>query len=250
MGNYSISLITLTLNSEKNIQACIESVKTQTHKPDQYIIKDGGSNDDTLSLISSLIDDVEIYQQKDNGIYSGLNQALGKVTCDLVMLLHSDDVLHDATVISNIVEHFNKSNCDVVFGDIEILHPETRRRLRYWRSSPFRKRRLIFGWMPAHTSLVMRKSIFEELGGFDESYEISGDYDHILRVFSRDDLKFDYLPRLITSMQAGGTSNRNFASFVLKWKEDIRAAGQLSYFPFFTVFLKKFRKVMQLFVRK
>jgi len=249
MKNFSISVITLTLNSEQNIRDCIVSVTTQTHQVDQHLIKDGGSTDHTLKVITELTDNIEVYQDKDSGIYSALNQALSEVRCDLVLLLHSDDALYDARVISDIIECFNLTNCDVMYGDVEIIHPETRQCLRYWRSSPFRRSRLFFGWMPAHTSLVMKKSVFDEIGDFDESYMISGDYDYVLRVFSRDDLAFEYLPRAITIMQAGGLSNRNFASFKLKWREDIRAARQLSSFPYLTVFFKRLRKLPQLFAK-
>ena len=77
-------------------------------------------------------------------------------------------------------------------------------------------------------------------------YKISGDYDYVLRVFSRHDFVIEYLPRVITTMKADGASNRNFNSFKVKLREDILAARQLNTFAPLTVLFKKIRKLPQL----
>lgn len=248
MSNLKVTVVTLTLNSEKYLAECIGSVLSQTYKIHQYIIKDGVSTDGTISLARSISSSIQVIQKKDNGIYSAFNQSLKEVTGDITIFVHADDMLADNAVISDIVNRFVSTDCDVVFGDIEIINPENKKVVRYWRSSNFQYWKLYFGWMPPHTALAIKNSTFQKVGKFDESFQISGDYDYILRLFTRDDLNFQYIPRLITKMRAGGSSNKNIRSFIVKFIEDYRIAKKFVKTPFVMVLCKKIRKITQFVV--
>ena len=54
MRNNKLSLIVTVLNEEKYIGKLIDSVAIQSKIPDEIIIVDGGSTDNTLSVISNL----------------------------------------------------------------------------------------------------------------------------------------------------------------------------------------------------
>lgn len=245
MGKLKVTVITLTLNSEKYLTECISSVLAQTYTIHQYILKDGLSTDGTISLAKSISGSIQIVQKSDSGIYSAFNQSIKEVSGDVTIFIHADDMLADETVVTDIIKCFETTECDVVFGDIEIINPENKKLIRYWRSSKFKYWKLFFGWMPPHTSLAIKSSVFQKVGEFDESYEISGDYDYIIRLFSRDDLRFEYLPRLITKMRAGGSSNKDFRSFIVKFIEDYKIAKKLTKFPFFLIVCKRVRKIWQ-----
>ena len=47
-----VSIITVSLNSEKTIEKTINSVISQDHKNIEYIIIDGGSKDNTLKIVN------------------------------------------------------------------------------------------------------------------------------------------------------------------------------------------------------
>ena len=49
--------------------------------------------------------------------------------------------------------------------------------------------------MPPHTTLFIRKSLLKDVGYYDENLKISGDYDFIIRLFKKNDLKIFYLNR-------------------------------------------------------
>ena len=43
--------------------------------------------------------------------------------------------------------------------------------------------------MPPHTALFFKKYLLNDIGYYDENFKISSDYDFIIRLFKKDDLK-------------------------------------------------------------
>ena len=242
-----ISLVTLTFNSEKTVEKTIKSVLSQSRLPDQFIIKDGCSTDTTKEVIMNTNFSGQFFMERDNGIYDGLNQALKKCTGDIIIFLHSDDVFFDDSVVEEIEQKFVTTDCDVLYGDLHIVTADKAQNvIRYWKPGFFKRWKLIFGWMPPHTSTVMKASVYEKVGDFNVNYRISGDYEHLLRVLKRKDIKVKYLPKVFTVMREGGASNSGLRSFQTKIIEDYRAAKQLSRLPILTIICKRLQKVTQL----
>jgi glycosyltransferase len=221
----NISIITATYNSAETIQETIESVLSQNDCDIEYVVVDGQSNDGTLDIIkkneSRFNGRMQWISEPDKGIYDALNKGIRLVTGDIIGFLHSDDVFASPSVINTIQEVFEKTNADVVYGDLIYVDQKNPEKvLRYWRSQPFSSSLLLRGWMPAHPTVFMKKEIYEQHGGFDLSFSISADYDFLLRVFQDNSLRSVYLPQVITKMRLGGTSNKTIRNIVIKSKED------------------------------
>jgi glycosyltransferase len=221
----NISIITATYNSAETIQETIESVLSQNDCDIEYVVVDGQSNDGTLDIIkkneSRFNGRMQWISEPDKGIYDALNKGIRLVTGDIIGFLHSDDVFASPSVINTIQEVFEKTNADVVYGDLIYVDQKNPEKvLRYWRSQPFSSSLLLRGWMPAHPTVFMKKEIYEQHGGFDLSFSISADYDFLLRVFQDNSLRSVYLPQVITKMRVGGTSNKTIRNIVIKSKED------------------------------
>ena len=102
-----ISIITVCFNSGATIRDTIESVRDQTHNNIEYIVVDGGSSDETLSIVSEYTNLVsKLITEPDQGIYDAMNKGLGVATGDVVGIINSDDVLYDSGVIARIAEAF------------------------------------------------------------------------------------------------------------------------------------------------
>ena len=70
-----ISIVTLTNNSDKNIQRCIDSIKNQTYKNVEHIIIDNLSTDNTIQIAKSNTDyNQKFISENDKGIYDGWNR--------------------------------------------------------------------------------------------------------------------------------------------------------------------------------
>ena len=76
------SIIIPTFNREKFIGRCLRSILDQSLKDLEVIIVDGGSNDDTLNIISEYQNDTRIkfYIEQGINIHDGFLSALNKST--------------------------------------------------------------------------------------------------------------------------------------------------------------------------
>ena len=246
-----VSIITATYNSAKTISDTLNSIINQSYLDIELVIVDGASKDNTLEVINSLLFNTNrekvIVSESDKGLYDALNKGLSLASGDIIGFLHSDDIFASDKTLYNIMHVFMSSNPDVIYGDIEILkNIDDLRPKRKWISRKFDSSLLALGWMPAHTSMFVKSSLYLEFGVFDTSFSISGDYEFILRIFKNRELKSYYLPETLIKMLHGGASTKNFRSFVLKSIEDLRALKiNKIRFPFLVLSAKKISKITQ-----
>jgi glycosyltransferase len=115
-----------------------------------------------------------------------------------------------------------------------------------WAAGEFSQQKLKYGWMPPHPTVFLRKSVYENIGGFDLRFRISSDYDLILRAFTSSDFKSKYIPQLMVQMLLGGLSNRSWKNIGIKMVEDysIMIKNQLPAMP--ALILKNASKCNQL----
>lgn len=248
-----VTLITATYNSGASIKSCLDSVVSQDYDDFEYLIIDGKSSDDTLSIVKDYQQKysyIKLISEKDQGIYDALNKGVVLSKGDVIGFVHSDDLLASKTVISEIVSTLKNKALDGVYGDLEYVRKEdTAKVVRFWRSRSFNSKLLSKGWMPAHPTLFLKKEVYEKYGKFNLTYKISADYDFMLRVLKDDSLKFGYLPKVITKMRIGGASNGSINNIIKKTKEDYRAIRSNHIGGWFSILIKNTSKIKQLFIR-
>ena len=210
------------------------------------------SFDNTISIIKDFKQEkIKLISEKDEGIYDALNKGIRLANGDIIGFLHSDDYFACDNIISDIVEKFNDTLCHGLYGNLQYVDKSnTLKVIRNWESSRFFLKLLKKGWMPPHPTLFLRSSICEEVGHFNTNYKISADYDFILRVFKRESLDFEYLPKVITKMRIGGESNRSLSNILHKIKEDYIIIKNNNIGGFITLILKNTSKIKQFFNTK
>lgn len=248
-----VTLITATYNSGASIKTCLDSVVSQDYDVFEYLIIDGKSSDETLSIVEDYQKKyfyIKLISEKDEGIYDALNKGVLLATGDVIGFVHSDDLLASKTVISEIVATLKNEKLDGVYGDLEYVRKEdTSKVVRFWKSRSFNSKLLSKGWMPAHPTLFLKKEVYEKHGFFNLGYKISADYDFMLRILKDDSLKFGYLPKVITKMRVGGASNGSINNIINKTKEDYRAIRSNQIGGWFSILIKNTSKIKQLFIR-
>lgn len=244
-----VSVITATWNSQDTIGETISSLKGQSYNDIEHIIIDGLSSDRTLEIVGSEpLMDTKIISEQDNGIYHALNKGIDLASGDVIGFLHSDDVLGGPDTITNIVALLNSPNCNAVYGDLEYVYRSSLdRTFRYWKSCEFEPRLLRVGWMPPHPTFFMEKSLYVDLGKFDDNFKISGDYDSMLRYFLSGKLYPAYLPQVICKMRLGGASNKSVSNIAIKMYEDFSIMKRHGLSPIYGLAAKNFSKIKQFF---
>ena len=202
-----ISIITVCYNSSKTILENIISVNNQTYSNVQHVFVDGKSSDNTVHIIRSNSRRQNIVvSEEDNGIYDAMNKGIKLTTGDIIGILNSDDIYPSDEIILNVVSKFQKTKCDVLYGNIN-FRSKKGEIIRTWNSSSYQKGSFSDGWHPPHPSLFVKKSVYDSCGLFDTDLKIAADFEFMLKVFEKNDFKISYLNETLVSMLVGGKSN-------------------------------------------
>lgn len=165
-----LSVITATYNSEKTLQACLNSVAQQTAVANiEHIIVDGRSTDTTLAIIASYPHISQVVSAKDRGIYHAFNRGIGLATGDIVYFLNSDDALFDTNVIADVLAAMS-SQLDYYCGTIFCFDSMTGE--SYFSAS---RQNDPVNFKPRHQAFFCRRQLFTQLGPFNECLTIAAD---------------------------------------------------------------------------
>lgn len=242
-----VSVITATYNSALTISETLKSLEQQTYQDIEYIVIDGASTDNTLTIVRNESTRViKIISEPDSGIYDALNKGILAATGDVVGFLHSDDVFASVDSVQQIVDAFVQDNKDAVYGDLQYVSAiDSSKVIRLWKSGQYSRNKLKRGWMPPHPTFYMKRECYERLGIFDLRYRIAGDYDSLLRYLWGGNVSMSYCEHVLIKMRVGGASNRSFKNIWLKSCEDNRALKNSGLAVLPALFWKNFSKIPQ-----
>ncbi len=223
-----ISIITASYNSVSTLANAMESVLHQTYTDWEYIIVDGGSTDGTVDLIKKYEPQfggkLKWTSEPDHGIYDAMNKGISRATGDVVGILNSDDYFTSEDVLSVVASVLSDNRLDAVYGDIHFIHDgKPNKVVRYYSSRHFRPFWLRFGFMPAHPSFYVRRSVYEKAGLYNTAYKIGSDFEMMVRLFRKHHISYKYLPKDFVTMRTGGMSTKNLSSRRTLLREDVLA---------------------------
>ncbi len=244
------SIITVTYNSAATLEDTIRSVAAQDFPGREHIIIDGGSTDGTLEIIGRYrVHISKFISEKDNGLYDAINKGIALAGGDVIAILHSDDFFEGPDVLSGYAALFDGGGCDAAYADLlYVKRDDTSHVVRRWKSGNYSRRSFLTGWMPPHPTFFVRSEVYQKYGAFNTVLKTSADYELMLRLLYRFEIKVCYLPRYTVRMRTGGTSNVTFGNRVRANKEDRRAWRLNGLQPkFYTLWLKPLRKLGQFF---
>lgn len=173
-----ITIVTVCLNVEDSIEETILSVVKQTYPNVEYIIQDGGSTDNTLCIVEEYRKkyNINLYSEKDTGLYNAMNRAVRHATGDYILFLNSKDVLCNEHVLENIVANMQT---DIVMGNVIRVKEQGDMIEKYGgRNKVFFM--LLSGQMPCHQIIFAKRELLIELG-FQERFSICADFDFMVR---------------------------------------------------------------------
>lgn len=235
-----ISVITATFNSKTTLADTLRSVAAQSHVDIEHIIVDGASIDGTLDVVRQHGERVsQIISEPDRGIYDAMNKGIKAATGDIVGILNSDDMYYDNDIVRIIADVFTNKEIDACYGDLVYVdRNDTGQIIRYWQSSPYKEGLLKRGWIPAHPTFYVRRSVYEKYGGFDLRYRLAADTELMMRFIGRYKIRVEYIPHLMVKMRLGGATNKNISNIFKQNIEIWRAAKQnyINISPLFPVY--------------
>ncbi len=243
-----VSIITVTYNSAQYLEDCILSVINQTYNNIEYIIIDGKSTDNTVSIIKKYEGKIQKWiSETDRGMYDAINKGMSMATGEIIGTLNSDDIFDNNEVLEKIVNVFSENNVDSIYGDLEYVAPEnTNKIFRIWKGKNYNRNLFLKGWMPAHPTFYFRRELFEKYGGYENHFYTAADYELMARYLYKNHASSYYIPSLIVKMRTGGQSNSDLRSRIRANRRDYLAMKKNNIpFAFFVSILKPLSKVHQ-----
>lgn len=205
---HKISVITATYNSEKFISELITHLRKQGNKNFEWVVADGGSTDNTLSIIREVNDiDVILDSRPDHGIYDAMNRAIVQATGDYYVVLGADDLLY-----SDALEQMHQALSSVESPDVVVFGVDfgVQRRVAYWR--PDR------GWLgaahvvTAHSvGMLVRKSLHQTVGDYSLRFPLCADALFIKKIAAVPGVRVQISGDVVGRFSLGGASNSDTA---------------------------------------
>lgn len=186
MSKPKVSFVMSVFNQERFLKKSIKSILNQSFKNFEFLILDDCSTDKSLRIIKSFKDRrIKVFQrQKRQRLAKGLNllikQAKGKYICRM-----DGDDISLVNRLKDQVEFLDKHPQVALVGAwVKIINDKGEIIGEFKHPAKYQKIREIILSRNCfiHPSVVFRKSVFEKIGGYDESLFYSQDYDLFLRL--------------------------------------------------------------------
>lgn len=222
-----LTLITTTYNSGATVADTLRSVAAQSYPHIEHVIADGGSSDNTLEILRQHGERLaDVRSERDRGFYDACNKAIARAGGDVVGIINSDDFYAHKDVLSHAMRAFDDPAVDAVHADlVYVAQDDPDRPVRFWRSRPCTDVSLRQGYIPAHPTVFVRRSVYERAGGFDLSYRLAADYEFLLRIFRQHRIKARYIPEIWVRMRTGGATGGSIAE-IKRQNDEIIAARE------------------------
>ena len=179
-----ISIITVTLNSDKTLRDTLNSVLSQRYKNIEHIIVDGGSQDQTKAILKRYPNkNKKIYTYKGSGIYAAINYGIKKSKGNFITILNSDDIYQSEKTIMNVVKKI-KSNkkVKIFFGNVAYFEELNYYNIkRFFSADGFKPWQMKFGLIPPHPGSFIKRDIYQKNELYNEDFKIASDFEFFLR---------------------------------------------------------------------
>lgn len=200
------SIITVCFNAEDAIASTIESVLNQSYPAFEYLIIDGNSKDNTVSIAESFNQKFtdkgilfKVISEPDTGIYNAMNKGLKRVTGDFISFLNAGDTyLSDA--LSKVNAFYNESPFELTYGSLNYINPNGEITVKTSKIDKY----LITSRHWNHPSMFLVRDIYQQYG-FDERFRTYADF-HLYTKLRKTDIKIRVIPEIITNFRADGVS--------------------------------------------
>ena len=200
-----VSVICLCYNHDRFVTEAVQSVLDQTYQPLQLIVVDDCSADKSTSVIEEMLKlhpEIHFIRHQTNvGNCRSFNEGLAMAKGAYVIDLAADDVLLPSRVEQGVRALEGRTEYGVQFSDAEIIDEEGRKLSLHSDRFPhetipsgFIFSQILSRYFINSPTMMMRKSLLDELGGYDESLAYE-DFDFWVR--STRQTKYLYIPEVL-----------------------------------------------------
>jgi glycosyltransferase involved in cell wall biosynthesis len=215
-----VTVIIPAYNASAFLSDAVASVLGQTHRDVEVIVVDDGSTDDTAAVLAqwqARDARVRAVHQHNGGLAAARNAGLNVACGQYVAFLDADDVIHPEKLERQVAYLEAHPGTDLVYSDYRTsdaeLRPLTDEVIGVKRM-PLREAYIYTNVFPIMAPLV-RRSLVERVGGFDERLRACEDWDYWVRCERVG--TFGYLPGQYATYRMHGLQMHRDLSVMLKY---------------------------------
>lgn len=181
-----VSVVIPNHNYSRYVWAAVESVLAQTHKNIEVIVVDNGSTDDSVARLRQFGDRIRLIEQENRGQSGARNRGIAESRGEWVAFCDADDVWCP-TKITDQLAAFDRSSVGLVYTGY-LLCDQDLRPIRKVKAANRGQVLKLFAEgsaavVPAgESSVLVRRSVIDQVGVFDESLSISAGFDFYRRI--------------------------------------------------------------------
>jgi len=214
-----ISVVTITFNNFSELRETLKSVEGIPEV--ESVVINGGSDPLTTEFLKN--HSGTVVNEKDEGISDAFNKGVRYSKGRAVAYLNSGDVLLDreyyiwADRVLAEDPGISFVYADIIFVDPltgeNVMKPRGRDHLNLGKGMPF-----------PHPSMVVRREIFEQIGGFSMDFKIAMDFDFVVRLLSAGHRGL-YYPQATVKMDGGGVSTSRELQGIMECRRSLEKHG-------------------------
>jgi len=180
-----LNIVIPTLNEEKNISNLLNDILNSTYKDYEIIVSDNGSEDNTKKIVNELITNnpnIRLVTSEKKGASAARNNGALHATGEYILFLDADQRISEK-FIENCVKEMKERRLDI--GG-HYSKPSGKKLIDkfFWFFSNnllLRPGQYVFPAAATGSGLIVKKSMYEKINGFDETIEVVHDHDYVRR---------------------------------------------------------------------
>ncbi len=194
-----VTVIIPTYNRGWVVQEAIDSVLDQDFRDYELIVVDDGSNDNTREILGAYGNAITVLQQSNRGVSAARNRGIAEAAGRLIAFLDSDDLWLPRKLTTQV--KFFEENADAVINQTQEIWIRNGARVnpkkRHHKFSGMIFERSLALCLVSPSAVMIKKSLFDAVGVFDENLTACEDYDLWLRISCRYPVHLIDIPLII-----------------------------------------------------
>ncbi|MBC7625373.1 MAG: glycosyltransferase [Aeromicrobium sp.] len=181
-----VSIIVPSFNQGRYIRETIDSCLQQDYRPIEILVMDGGSSDDTVSVLQSIkAPELTWVSEPDRGVVEAVNKGLRRSTGAILTIQSSDDVFLPGALSAMVAAFAKEPALGLVYGDVELID-EHSQLIGVDENPPFDLAEYLgrFQYIPQPGTCFTRKA-FEQTGEWRDTVSYAADADLWMRIAAK-----------------------------------------------------------------
>lgn len=183
-----VSVVIPCFNHGRFLAGALDSVLGQTRRPEEVVVVDDGSEDDSREVARSYGSRVRLLQRAHGGAGAARNAGASETTGDVIAFLDADDAWAPTKLEKQVALLEHRREAAGSFTWTQAMDRSGRMRERYEPSDQdllarlLRRGNVLFG---AASTAVVRRTAFDGTQGFDPELQYCEDWDLWIRIVAR-----------------------------------------------------------------